>query len=177
MPQKRIKWQHMRLSVKKKREEGDKIWSKTRKSLVCKAPLAIFTHSNSSSIYPNLLNMIHSYSPCLWSWEVFIRLHDYSAPNCWVLLAAIFCQAFPVAYADDWVSMDLRHRPGCEITGVSVCRPPLGQCWTPAQKLQEGVKVPSSVLITQLLLKDLVMQCALLRSSFKLLWINLVYPK
>lgn len=50
------------VSEKKKKEEGDKIWSKTRKSLVCKAPLAIFTHSNSSSIYPNLLNMIHSYT-------------------------------------------------------------------------------------------------------------------
>lgn len=60
---------------------------------------------------------------------------------------AIFCEAFPVADADDWVSMSPRHRPCSEIIGVSVSRPSLGLCWTSAHRLQEGLRAPSSVPI------------------------------
>lgn len=69
-------------------------------------------------------------------------------------VTAIFCKAFPVADADDWVFMSPRHRPCSEIIGVRVCRPSVGLCWTPAQGRQDELRVPSSAPMVQLLQKD-----------------------
>lgn len=50
-------------------------------------------------------------------------------------VGAIFCEALPVADADDWVSMSPRHRPCSEIIGMRGCRPSASLCWSPAQRL------------------------------------------
>lgn len=55
---------------------------------------------------------------------------------------AIFCEAFPVADADDWVSMSPRHRPFTKITGVGVAS--VGHLGL-KPKLHKGIRAPSSV--------------------------------